>query len=361
MVALGVSDRLGLRYTRQPMKAVGFRTAKRVKGWVRLMWIDWVAGLHLVLVNVGAGGPFLVAAMEAVPRTESVHVASWARCLLWLSLAGLLLGSVLGLLVGWHLWPHGLGTIVRCMPSKIQFGVWEWVFSVVCLVVQLVWWYRAPEATVWVRWVRAAVGVVGSTNLLYHFPVLFAVITELMHGGIAGGEVISASEFRRLLVTSSAGPRALHAAVASLGIGASALMMVAAWPTRRIAPYWIRWAAMWIAATTLGQWLIGFWVTTSLPPAAGRRLLGGSPLLLAVFVVCVLLALVITQLAARLCLNDPDRRVALLTAALVVLLAILMTWVSRQTMAPIRLPSESANHWGLRYPPAVMVKGAFHE
>ncbi len=299
------------------------------------MVMDLLAGVHLLLVDVGAGGPLLVAAMEGLDSCKRSQAVSWARHLLIASLIGLLIGSILGVAMGWYEWSSGLDRMIARMPSKVYYGIWEWFFSLVCICIQLAWWYWFPRAEGIARGLRAIIGVLGSTNLLYHFPVLFAVITELSHRGEHAGELLTAGKFRELLAATSAGPRALHAAIAAIGVSATWLLLLASWPRQPLESYWARWASRWIFGSTVAQWLVGFWVAVSLSPIASGRLLGENLWLSGGFAISLLLAFLVTQLTWGMSFGQATRRQAWVTAGTIMLLVLIMTWVSRVALAPL--------------------------
>src|SRR6185436_5037373 len=100
-----------------------------------------------------------------------------------------------GLLVGWIVWKQGLSAVIQRVPSKISYGVLEILFSFILTALQLSSWHFSRGRS-WHRPVRMFLAFLAGTNLIYHFPVLFSVLTQLIHGGELSGATIPSSEFR---------------------------------------------------------------------------------------------------------------------------------------------------------------------
>lgn len=300
--------------------------------------VSLVIGVHLLLVDLASGAPLLAACIEWRRERAAGEQARWARHLLVVSLVALFIGSMLGLAAGWYLWSRGLAEALGRMPSKVYYGVWELAFSAVCIVLHLLWVTARPNVHLLAKIGRTLLGIMASTNLLYHFPVLFAVVSELVHQGNGQGAAISAAEFRSFLVETSAGARALHAALASLAVAGFYVCLAAAWldpdpgdSYRR----WVCWGGRWALAATALQWLVGFWVFTRLPSAAAERLLANDRMTGLTLAAGLLGALALTHLAVSLAFGEASRRQARMAFVLLVGTVLLMTYTSRQIMAPV--------------------------
>lgn len=321
--------------------------------------VSLVIGVHLLLVDLASGAPLLAAFVEWRRDGAAGEGARWARHLLVVSFAALLIGSMLGLAAGWYLWSRGLAEVLGRMPSKMYYGVWEWVFSAVCIVLHLIWVSVRPKVHLLWQTGRALLGILASTNLLYHFPVLFAVLRELMHQGNGQGAAISPAEFRSLLVETSAGARAMHTALASVAVVGFYVCLAATWRESDAGDSyrrWVCWGGRWALAATALQWLVGFWVFTRLPSAAAERLLANHRMTGVTLAGGLLGALALTHLAVSLAFGEAARRQAQMAFILLVGTVLLMTYTAREVLAPAATSSRASHSRNVDAPPRVVAK-----
>lgn len=316
----------------------------RVKIWFDLL-IGSLNGVHLLLVNIASAGPLLAACVEWRRGIDPAEGNRWVRHLLGIALGSLIFGGALGLVVGSFVWSQGLSDVLARMPSKVRFGIVELVFSLVCMIAHLTWAARTTSSGLVARLGRTVLGVLSSTNLLYHFPVLFAVTSELMHQGQQHGPILTASDFRGWLINSSAGVRALHAALAAVALTGIYVCAAACWSGGKTGPSsdtlpgaiqrWVTWGGRWALAATAAQWLVGFWVVLRLTSAASHRLLGEDVLAAPLMLLCVIATFALTHLCAILAQGQASRRHVTITTLLMVTVVLLMSIVSQRLLRPM--------------------------
>jgi hypothetical protein len=237
--------------------------------------VSLLVAAHLVCANVASAAPLVSIWLEWREARGDALAGKAGRYLLALALMLLIAAAVLGILTGWLLWDSGLRVVLERLPSKVFFGVGEVLFSAVLMSVHWWWWRRSPSSTRAGRSARIVIALLAGTNLLYHFPVLFCVITEMIHTGDLAGSTIDASAFRQRMMQGAVWARSLHFAMGAVASCGAALIIYAlslrgAEPDqRRVAA----WGGRWALVPTLLQIPVGLWVLTRLPAAAQQRLM----------------------------------------------------------------------------------------
>ena len=296
-----------------------------------------VLSAHLLAVNVATAAPFVCvwcewrstrhgdAALRAVGRRL-------ARDCVLLFLAGTALGLAE---LGWLFWrsdPADLEAL-RTMPvSRWWFGGLELLIYLGCM---LAYWYGYDR---WQRrgWQRL-LAIAAGTNLGYHFPALFTIVSLVGERPELWGQTI---EFRELLVDRETLARVAHFWLASFVVtGVLAMRPWRAISSNREAlsrgDTWIEvppsdderatfcGARLALVATTL-QMPLGIWLLTTLPRASQNLVMGRSMLATGLLIAAVLASLGLMHLLASLALGDVElrlvRRAALLLVAIVTLM-----------------------------------------
>jgi len=207
-----------------------------------------------------------------------------------------------------------------------------------------------------------------ATNLLYHFPVLFAIARWLATGvgleelGLAAAEsapqaeaaVLDSADFRRLMMSGNVFAGAVHFWFGSAIVGAVAVMLLS---SRRIAAAQevqaaaseagrpessepcsqeaaacqriVRQAAGVGTVAAFLQFPIGMWVASQLPAPVQTALLGGSWLSTGLLAAGVLAALALMQRLAAAVLGDAAYKDTVYSGVLTALVILLMTAVSQ--------------------------------
>jgi cytochrome bd-type quinol oxidase subunit 1 len=188
-----------------------------------------------------------------------------------------------------------------------------------------------------------------STNLLYHFPVLFAVIEQLATTAAIQTdttEKISAAEFRTFLAQPAIIARSLHflfAAIATCGIvlmGYTLRMMRHkrdAADIQRVAA----WGGQIALVPTLLQIPVGLWLTVVLPPQLQHTVTGGDLITTTLFLLSVAGAFALMQTLAAIAIGDAERARLIRAMVLLVAIEVLMSGVLQRLRAAAltRLPT----------------------
>ena len=175
---------------------------------------------HLLCVNVASGGPLVAAWLDGRGTRGDNAAARAAVYLARVSLAALLAGTALGVVIGWLKWDTDYRALwLGPLSYKLKGAIIEVAFS---LLLILGWWLWLPEksgGSTAAMIARCLVALLAATNLLYHFPLLFSVAARLQSDGQTAGPAISGAGFRRL-IDAEAVALMTHVALASLAANA---------------------------------------------------------------------------------------------------------------------------------------------
>ena len=321
---------------------------------------------HLLAVDVASAGPLVALWCEWREARGCAAAGRAGRFLVGAACVGLVAGGLLGLAAGWIVWDDDFRSLLGRLSSKIHFGGWELLFSLVLLSVQLAWWRGDPQATRFRRLWRGLVGLLAGTNLLYHFPVLFVVISTLARRGEVAGPAITSSQFRQLLVESEVLARTTHFALAAFAVTGTLWMLYglrlhaaarSGDPShldqaahddsgRRI----VLWGARLALIPTFLQMLVGLWVVTAVDPAAQQRLLGGDLVAAGLLAASVLLSLWMMHVLAAIALGEVQPSKVRRGVLLMVLVVALMTGTSHRAL---RQPRQAAQRTAAASPALV--------
>ena len=182
---------------------------------------------HLISVDLAAAVPLVCIWLHRRERRRGDATAGRAGRLLatWAMLA-LLAGALFGLAafaLHWVADNEALFESLRAMPrSRLWWGVAELVFYLACMAVYVRWWGRLPA------WLHHGLAVLSSTNLMYHFPPLFAAMVVLSTRPDAWqpGQQLTYAELMALLADGETLARVTHSLLASLAVAGVALMAV---------------------------------------------------------------------------------------------------------------------------------------
>lgn len=296
-----------------------------------------VHGCHLLCVNVASAGPLVCIGLDWHSRKGDPLALQAARFLAWASCWTLALGVGFGLLLGWLVWEEQFSRVVPLFWNKILFGIAELVFSAVLGLIAAAWlqWGRVEtgaQGRSVARWVRSILWGLSGTNLLYHFPVLFAVMTNVSAGYSVAEESVTGAAFRTLMLEQGVLARAAHVVLASFAVTGLALSVWAVCRAGRgpIASHELRvgaWGARLALLVTAFQLPVGLWVIGSLPPIAQRAALGADPIAGLLLATSLLGTFVLLQQLAAAAFAETTRRSLLGSVAMTVLIVILMTGV----------------------------------
>jgi hypothetical protein len=237
-----------------------------------------VLGGHLLCVNLSSAGPLVCVWLEwRSGRRDDALAGDLGKRLARDVVLSLAVGSLLGLALAGIMWLTGESRFLEAIAAfsqRIWWGWWELLFSAICLVAYYYTWPSTRTSLPRALGHRF-VALVAATNLLYHFPPLFTVISEFDPSTSAVREVSSA-EFRAYMLSPHVISITIHvwiASVATVGIwlmwkGCQSRQSPLAWPMKagaRIA----------LAASVL-QLPVGIWVLLQLPAIPQDTVMGGD-------------------------------------------------------------------------------------
>ncbi|MEZ6071244.1 MAG: hypothetical protein R3C10_13460 [Pirellulales bacterium] len=313
---------------------------------------------HIVCVSIGGVGPLFCLWFDWRSRTtvrlaherqgeSSAAETAWAHCLarrqaVW-SVVMLLCGAALGGVQLGLIWLAGnwdyFETWSRIATERLKYAGIEWIFSIVCMLLYLLVQRGRPRLGSFRGMLAVLLPLLAATNTLYHFPVLFAVVTVL---GFEGGEPTSI-KFTDYLVRQAVLVRAGHFIGAAVVITSVEVMWLCLKArcgavdrdaTIAVAIQRVGWLAL---AAIVGEIVLGVGLLTVLPAAAQRSLLGGNPLATGVFGAAVVVVVVAMHYLGMISLgNCEQRQIARLSSFL--LLAVLLMSTARHMSHAAAVP-----------------------
>ncbi len=282
---------------------------------------------HLLAVNLAGAGPLICLWFDWRELRGDAAAGPIGRTLARRSFEALIVGGVLGLaLLGvlWLRYPRAYFDGWRAVTvSRLWFLIPEYCFSLALMVVYWATWNGRHR---WV-WGHRLLNLIGSTNLLYHFPTQFVVIGLLCHQ-----PALRDAPYKHLaLVTQPEALAALaHHLLASLAVTGVWLMGSAARMARqsqdhsaagRLSAFGARLAL----APTLAQIMVGLWYLWQLPQRMRAEMLGDQIATTTSFGAAVLCSLGLMHHLAGAAWGDIDRRQTVRAGVLLALTVGLMS------------------------------------
>lgn len=290
-----------------------------------------IVGLHLLAVNFCSAAPLICIWLDRRAGRGDLLAYKAGRWFAVWAVNTLLLGAMLGLLAGWLIWSDQYRAVVGRLASKIHFGVWELLFSLVLMAGYIVLWRSAQEPGGKWRWLRSSFAFLASTNLLYHFPFLMFVMSRLATGDDPGHEPITASMFRQMMIEPDVLANSCHFVLAALATSGIGLMVFAirgaarATLTSEESHRAGLWGARIALVPTLLQLPVGMWVFAAQPALTQSRLMGGSVLAVGSLVLGVFAAIALMNQLATLAFGQVDLKQMRKAVALFIAIVMLMT------------------------------------
>lgn len=241
--------------------------------------------VHLGFMNLSAALPLFASILPAlIGRTQPAVAVAYGNQLARQGILMLVLGSLSGLLLAGVMWLAGDRAFFRLMTPfayKIHWALWELVFYLVCMSLFVCMGRAGMVRSRSARVTRHLLAVLAATNLLYHFPPLFAVMARAANDPQSITGPVGPREFRQLMLTGHVVALTVHFGLAALAVTAVALLPQI---VRRIASdtdvsCWrlVQRVAAGIAlAVSLLQLVVGLWLLMQLDPLSQRRLMGAD-------------------------------------------------------------------------------------
>ncbi len=293
-----------------------------------------ILAIHLVVVNLASAGPLAFLWMKRLNRVtdegQSEVERLYLRIVRW-SVAAFLIGMVTGVLL-WLILPgDGLSAALDRFPARaFRFAGAELLFSLLCLLPLALEWNFLHGR----MWVGKLLALSSSTNLLYHFPPLMAIIGQLaVNPHWTSEDVLHRSALLGLMSKGYVLALSCHFGLASLAVAAITTFLLAK-PTRDAELLWqtrtsIRNAAIVALIATFLQIPVGIWLLVSMPVATRTALMGGSLIGSMAFVVALVGTILLLQRLVNIVLGDFDHRTLRGAGWLLLVVIVLMTCTLR--------------------------------
>jgi len=284
--------------------------------------------VHLLAVNLACAGPLVCIWLHRRGGCGNFR-DRLGKSLAWLSLAALMLGMLTGTMLVFVAPTEGLDEAIGRFPARAYWMAgWELVFSFFCFLIYAICW--KPLGRGWLRWLHAMISLLGTSNLLYHFPPLMVVLGKLAADPLwTKTAILDRPAFRELLFRSDVLSLINHFGLASLTVAAVAVLVLLSrsrWDDldQPSAKQIARKAAAFALLASALQIPVGLWVLATTTGGERNALTGGDPLSSLLFVVGMVLTFVLLQRLTAVALGEFDsgslRRVGWLLVVLVLVM-----------------------------------------
>lgn len=289
-----------------------------------------ILAAHIGSMNLASAGPLVGVWLGLGGKTAGAfdEQAFWGRRLIWWSLGALMLGMTLGGLLLLLSPGKGLWSALGRFPVRTYWlaGA-ELVISLFCLVMLAANWGRFAKR----RWLRPAMALFSSANLLYHFPPWMAVVGLVAADRHWTGEsVIEHAQLLELMARGEVFALSIHFTIASFAIAGVATLglVLRREPSGEISEEGCsvaRRAAAVAGVATVLQVPIGVWMLAGSATSARVALMGGEPIPSLALLGALTLTVFLLQRLLAVALGECERRylrqILWVTACIVLLMA----------------------------------------
>jgi hypothetical protein len=302
-----------------------------------------VEAAHLICVNFAAAAPLVAVGLEWRERRTGDPRLAWAAGRLAIgSLWALAAGAALGIAIAGLWWLRlgpGYTSALRRLPTeRYVYAALELAFYVLCVGTYAGLLPSGRGRAALRRWLCRALAVAATTNVLYHFPPLFAVLAGLRLDPT--GPTLTAAELKGLRLDPLVLALMVHHALAALAIAGVGLMLLATRLPAALADgeqppstELLRIGAWTALVPTLLEWVAGVVVLAQLSPSAREVLLGGDVGATALFALALLTSFALLHVLAAAAVGPADSRTALRAAGLLTLVVVLMVGTLQRARA----------------------------
>ncbi|HEV3345164.1 MAG TPA: hypothetical protein VG125_32605 [Pirellulales bacterium] len=290
--------------------------------------LSLVVTLHLAAVYLSMMGPLVCLWLQCRAGRDEL-AARLNRDLLRLASAMLIVAATLGgaaiLLIG-RLFPEAYLAAARVLPERrYWYGAVELVFSLACFLLALAVSKngRRSPGRVWTSWLAT---LLGSTNLIYHFPPLFVMLGVLCLRPNDWGQE---TRFTALLADGEILARLGHHLLAALlftGVWIAWSAVRRGGDQRPVA-----WGGRMALAAVLLQFVSGLWLVSAMPAESRELLLGGDTPAGGLFALSLLAAFFVVPRLGAMALGHAERRHTQVTFGLVAAVLFAMTATRHRT------------------------------
>ena len=252
--------------------------------------------LHLLVIAIAAAGPLLCIPLNAKQlnrKDSSERTAYWTlgTTLSRHANVALMVGSIFGIIIAALVWNEDFHQRCHVLKTRFMYAGIEWMFSFVLLLITHRWWLKCPEGLKPFVF-RSLLIVLATTNLLYHFPIIFMLLHEIPASVVAElestGAELSRAQFYEYSFSSSMLARWLHIVISMLMLSFAYLAVISlrlARDTtdvvRETAVRTVNWAARNVLILLFAQ--VGFGLMALLTMKNSELVMGGDALVTALF------------------------------------------------------------------------------
>jgi len=298
-----------------------------------------VSTAHLLVIDLALAAPFVCLGLEWWGTRHGEALAHQVgRRLARDAVVALVLGSLLGgATLGLLWWTHGERygeSLARIPTSRYWYAGAEWLFSLACLTAYAALWERMAAR----RWLHRLLGFFGATNLAYHFPVLFSIVSVVTS---SGGAEAAPVNFRAMILAPEVMAHVTHDILAAFIVTGVYIMGLSLAMRRRVggepdAERVGSWGARIALPAALAQFPVGLWLWTTLPAPSSAALLMGDGLATLSFGVAIISTIGLLHHLATATLGDASRRQTLAAMALVALVLLSMVTARYRARLPLQ-------------------------
>ena len=274
--------------------------------------------LHLVTNALACGGPLLCVACRLFPRVRATCDDTLRRLAKW-SLVALVVGLLAGAASTGLLWlqqdPSYREAAARFPRRAYEMLAAEWLFTAALYGVYLATWQKLKA---W-PWLHGGIGLLATTNLIYHFPTLMVVLGQLAtEPGLTSEPEISRPVLLQLMLTPELLAKAAHfwaLCMTVAGVTTCRLATTASATTasgKEPADGTASLPMMIGGGTALGgiglTFLTGAWTLSQLAAGAQQALLGGDAVATAMLAVALASTLGLAHLLLPMATGEGNTR-----------------------------------------------------
>ncbi len=289
--------------------------------------------VHLFAVNIAAAGPLFCIWLHGRGRNGDDVAWQVGRRLARIAIGCLIAGILLGLL---QLGIAATGGNLRYWEVIQQLPFREYVyilleiaFSAVFMTIYVLAWERWRDRP----WRHALLAILAATNLLYHFPPLMTVLSELTaRPELADTVVLTRPAILGLMVLPEVIAFVAHFVVASVAVTGNLLMLLARHESTCVdgksdgdRNNMVIAGARITMAASLAQLGTGLWVLVELPTPARNGLTGDDWLATMLFVTAIFAVVALLHALSAIAFGHASHEAILRCTVLMLIVLLLMT------------------------------------
>lgn len=296
-----------------------------------------VMAAHLLAMNVATAAPLVCVWLKRRQvRHADVTAGRLGDFLAWQSMIALAVGLVLGIAAVGLLWLAKDSRFFQALSivprRRLWFGLVELLFFYGVMLAYAWSWPRVRRSTWW----HPALALLAATDLVYHFPPLFAAIAVLEEQSSLPGVELGYAEFLKWMTATETLARVVHFLLASFAV-TGGLVLMWSLSRKRMADETeparvVAWGARLALAPSVIQLLAGIWLLFALPRGGQQRLMGGDWLATGLLATSGVALFAMLHSLGALALGETSQREIVRSLCLMVLVVVAMTAVRHLAM-----------------------------